>query len=454
MSDIRDVLQHRNANLAQSLRNTDEFDLGSAAGTIKRKRAVRATFVGAAATVAAVAVATGAWAGYSALTVGPATSPSPSATPSGSDSASPSVTPTPQGPIERLTSASDAERLDLAANPRTGETWATPTEFVTDLDVVDDEYWVLAKVGSHDGADIVAVAPRYYEWFSGGRPIAALIEFEGNEARVIECPMPIEGELCSQIPEDFFGSDVQLDADTFYDSLALPSQVMTVGGQTVAIGTDAPLGDASAWTDLVTQDPDYSTNPWADAVDDASLGNSQSALVRAYGTPAVTALAAYDYAIRTPFGSYVRLLEEGISGLDAAGFAWDDGAPVELYDPIACADWGEGACPDRWLSAEQRCYPLAVTEDPARKEADWVAAGKTSDGRVAYLPKAGGNAVAESVYTTMRDSSWDLEGDAPNYPYTYEEFLEARSVIEFQLDDGRWIVALSGAARNNPYECA
>jgi hypothetical protein len=149
------------------------------------------------------------------------------------------------------------------------------------------------------------------------------------------------------------------------------------------------------------------------------------------------------------------LLEEGISGMDAKGFSWDDGEPVELSNAPSCGSWGENGCPDRWLSAEQRCWPMSVTEDPGHVADEWVAAGMTSDGRTAYVPAAGGNPVAKSVYKTMRDSSFDLELDAPNYVYTsYKQFLAARPLITFQLDDDRWIVALAGSARNDPYECA
>ena len=113
-------------------------------------------------------------------------------------------------------------------------------------------------------------------------------------------------------------------------------------------------------------------------------------------------LTAFDFAIRTPYGSYIPMLEEGISGMDGDGFSWDDGQPVTFYDKDACSNWGDQACPDRWLSAEQRCFPLTVTEDPNHADADWVRAGSMSDGRVAYVPVGGGNTVVRpsAVFNT------------------------------------------------------
>jgi hypothetical protein len=453
MTDIRDVLQHRTTSLAHQFRNDVEFDASVAKSAVRRKRTVRAALTSSAAVVGVIAVGSAAWAGYDALNPAPAAPPTPSATPSDLPSATPSATPSPTA-LERLESATQSERTALQTNPRTSEVWTGQSAFETDLDIIDLEYWTLVQVGENGDAAIVAMAPRSYDIFDGGRRIAALLEVDDDGARIIECPRPVAG-LCPQDMGFPFGEDVSIDHDTFYDTLALPWGDIAAGGVPLYIATGSPLGDASAWTDFITIDPDYEPAPWASAVDDTPLGSGLSMMVRAYGDAAVPGLKAYDYAVRSPFGSYMPILHEAIGGFEAEGFTWDDGAPLELWSAEVCGELGDQACPDRWVSAEERCFPLGVTEDPHHRDRDWVAAGTTADGRTAYVPANGGNDVARAIFETMRDSSWDLEGDAPNYGFdTYQDFLEARSVITFQLDDERWIIAISPIARNNPYECA
>jgi len=450
MNDIRDVLQHRNTHLAQSLRNADEFDLDSAKGTIKRKRVVRAALIGTAATVAVVAVGAGAWAGYGAWRVGPATSESPSVTPSGS--AKPSATPTPTA-LSRESDMTNDRALELAAHPRTGEVWQQPEVYSPPSQVVpEDSGWMLYKVGSNGGADIVAVVQTLGDYRGSGAPLIALLEFDANGARLIDCPSANSDVPCSPVQTDrFFG--VASDLDTFYDSLTVPPTVEAAGGIRISTAAESPLGDAVRWPGLPS--PAEGAQPWAlwDTIEaDSNIGNTQLQLVRALQAGGIVeALRSYNYAIATPFGSYVTLPPNGVSTLDGDAFGWDDGSAQVFADSQACENW---RCENRWVATDFRCQTTSMTLVSDFVADEWIKSGHMADGRIAFLPTPD-NALAKDVFEAMRDSSWDPESDTPNYEFSsLHDFLALQSLVAFEVRPGEWAVAITPDAQNNPYECA
>jgi hypothetical protein len=452
MTDIRDVLQNRSTNLSRSLRDADEFRLDAAKSAIKRKRAVRTAVIGTAAGIAVVAIGAGAWAGYGAWRVGPATSQSPSATPSGSST--PSATPSaPEVAYARESGMTNDRALELASHPRTGEVWQQPEIYTPATPVVtDDSGGALFKVGTRANADIVAVVQPLGDYRGSGAPILALLEFDAHGIRLIDCPSANADVPCSPIQTDRF-IGVASDVDSFYDSLTVPPTVEAEGDITLSTASEYPLGDAVRWPGL--PDPAVGVQPWAlwDTIEpESTLGASQLRLVRAMQSQGLfEGLESYNYGIETPFASYVTLPSNGVATLDGGGFAWDDGTAQVFADSPACEKW---RCEDRWVAADVRCSATTMSLDTNHVADEWKAAGHMADGRTAYLP-TDTNVVAKKTFALMKNQSVDVTTKKNTYNFaTIDEFLAARAMVAFEVRPGEWAVAIKPDAVNNPYECA
>lgn len=472
MSDIRDVLRTRTSGLAASLRNTDEFDLASTRGTVKRKRAVRAAVVSTAAAVAVVAVGAGAWAGYSALTVGPATSPSPSATPSGSASEGPSSTPSPSvtpTPDREIVSGADVEILERLENPTTGEHWHEPQP-IENLQLEDnadgEDLNNYFAVGTHGKATIIVSTASEFIVYGNGFPVGLMYESDDDGLRFIACPSARDSDDC--IDADLVPESVAIDTTTHYDSLTYPATISPVAGwnlhRTIPDGSyvlgSSYFGSANTFPGNVSETNDISTFGYEDRIELASLGESTLAEYRVRGM--VPGTTASRYVIETPFGSVIWLGEGNgnswepspVNGewYSAGAVTWDDGKNTFTKSPEGASSFEK----PRPVPAAELCFaPDEVTVDALDPE-QWVAAGDHTEGPRVYLPVEGGNDQSKATWKWLSENSFGSEGDeADVYPYSsYKEFLADRSVFAWQRPDGQWVLAINSYAGQRVYECA
>lgn len=413
MSDLRDVLQHRTISLGQSLRNADEFDAPAAKSVVKRKRRVRAALTSSVATVGAVAIGVGVWAGYGALNQSPVTSSTPSA--SASASASPSVTPSPSvtaAPVfeGRNPSMSDDEALARATHPATGEEWlATPHEAKPGKWANDDffagywgpEPWYL--VGHRAGNDILTQSMTGY-----------IVEVDGDGTpRLIAAPRPDQ----SAVLDSDLDSPIAIASDVYYDSLAVPDSIVTPEGDSLDLRT----GFAALRSDA----ENYAISTVA-AVGPSALvaGFSDSPTRYEYWGAEVDQLLAgkvkdVTYFLRTPYGALEQLdldpLAQPVEWTGDYG-ALGDGPFIDFFDQ-SC----EGLSPGT----------TALTPDLG---GDWVVAGHSGDREV--LAPGTENDLAQAMYANWLDAKKQGSGgDAASEIHSLEEYVEAPAFVAVSTDD-------------------
>lgn len=415
---------------------------------VHRRRVVRHVGESVAGVAAAGVVGTAVWLGSDRAPTPPAspaptvTSPAPTADPT------PDRTPTaPAGPVERAAKLSDADVLAHLANPRTGETWHTPEQAPADVTALLGSISGLntvLSVGQRGDATIYAVVlgDRQSADITADPAFAAsvlLFEVDGDGARMILCPSARTGDRCQS--GDTYGvpEGVELDEDTFYDSLTLPSAI-TVGDWTAstkatrdeAFGT--VYGDGAAMVGATVQ---------TSAV--AELGASALVEIRTPGALGTTNVA---YAVASPFGSLRVLAERDLPGGDFADITWSDGVKAPDDDVLARSP-GAPRCTSATV------FGLVDSLDASA----WTAGGTTSDGATVYLPTGAGLTFAKQVRDhqekqsgTIADGGAEVTG-ADAYGISEQAFLAGHGVYAVDGPDGQRLVALRSDMAQVVFEC-
>jgi hypothetical protein len=413
---------------------------------VHRRRVVRHVGESVAGVAAAGAVGTVVWIGMDRTPTPPAgptptvTSPAPSADPT------PTQT-TPAGPVKRSAKLSDADVLAHLANPRTGETWHSPQEAPAD---------VKALLGSVSGLNtVLSVGERgdatIYAVVLGDKETAditldpafaasvLLYEVDADGARMILCPSARTGDRC--LSGDTYGvpDGVELDEDTFYDSLTLPSRI-TVGDWTastdatreLALGT--PYGDGTVMVGAEVQTSLV-----------AELGLSSLVEVRTPGLLGTTNVA---YAIASPFGSLRVLDERDLPGGDVTAITWDNGLRAPDDDVLARSP-GALACTSATV------FGVVDQLDASA----WTPGGTTADGATVYLPTGAGLTFAKQVRDlqekesgTIKDGVGTVTG-ADAYGIGVQEFLDEHGVYAVDGPGGERLVALRSDMAQVVFEC-
>lgn len=392
----------------------------------------------------------------------PSASPTPSAPP-----AAASATPSPTQEEHQIVSGADVAVLARLTSPTTGETWHAPVEveslglFSYSDDPADDDYRYLA-IGTRGTAQIIVAVASYFEFFSSGYTPHALIEWDGSTATMVTCPSARASDRCLDYSTEWEGPGRVIDPTIHYDSLTYPTAVSPSPGwelQTAPLAQLGWVGPVHAYGDA-NDFPMIATSPDERAflgrtggfTTLAELGESR--LVEYRQASSVPGLTDVRYGIVTPYGGLIPS-ESSFSGAayGVGAVSWDDGADTFTH-PDAYGD-GDEAYGAR--SASLVCFGPDETLADGFEATKWQRAGTHVLGFPVYVPVAGGNSIAQAVYETMRDHSWNdqIDGIDLTYPYaTYADFLDARSVFAWDRGDGTWVVAIDAFAANRVYECA
>ncbi|WP_062318170.1 hypothetical protein [Demequina maris] len=180
MSELRDMFHERDARLAASLRDADEFDVPGARTVVKRRRRVRAAVTSAASVLVVAAVGAGAYAlvpdrAPAPVAVTPSASATPTPTPS--ISASPTATPSPERTLD---------------DPGFAGT-VTESDHLPSAEAITPEVW--ASAGS--GWSLVTYQERWYDgedWPTGPQ-VVYLISPHGERYQLIELPGDVTYEV-------------------------------------------------------------------------------------------------------------------------------------------------------------------------------------------------------------------------------------------------------------------
>jgi hypothetical protein len=354
--------------------------------------------------------------------------------------------------------------LERLRTPTTGETWHEPVP-IENLGLlaydsgIEDNYSYF-EVGNRGSARIVAAVPEYFEYFSGGYPVYAVFEIEGDAARMIVCPSARSGDVCLDWSSDWEEPGRSLDASTHYDSLTYPERIepaegwmLTPAHLAVADWADSTMayGDANTFPGISLTPEERALLARDERVVVAELGASTLVEYRSPGD--VPGLTDSRFAIETPYGGVVPSLSTFVSAYYGTGaVTWDDGTDTFTHPGI----WDEAPQTYPIQAAGPACFGPDETIADDFDESDWIVAGKHRLGFDVYVPRDAGNELARAVWATMRDSSWgeDIEPQLA-YPYdTLDEFLAARSVFAWERPDGQWVIAIDDFASQRVYECA
>lgn len=443
MNDLDQLLHGASDAIADATGPLDERTLTRVRGTVRRARIRRHTAetLGTAACVGVLGA--GAWyvAGQDAPdpappahtgTPAPTTAPSPTSTPA------PTPEATPTGPVERAAVLDDADVLAHLAAPRTGERWTTPVRddevrdsLLTEAAQVD---WTVYRVGERGEATL-------YLGVGYGYVASLLFEVDEDGARAVLCPSARTGDAC--VPEharaDVVAEAVELDQDTFYDTLTLPERIPAGNGWTFATAETrsaehvAPYGISE----------DFGDDHGARTVVD--LG--RSALVQSdEHRDGAAGLSSHRYLVRLPFGGYRTLepVDQGDGDFDQ--IVWDDGVERRANPAGSRAP------------AAHTCHAEQFSTVGSDLVETWVEAGTTPGGHRVLIPAGSDDELAHAIWQHQFSTSYDyeVEDEDPDYGYelrTIDAFLEAHALWGVPGPDGEWQLRLRSDASAFVYDC-
>ena len=412
MTDLRHVLQQREATLASSLSNIPEFHEATAVKLVRRKRTTRTALTSLAASGAVATVGAGAWLGYGAMREASVANTTPAVS-----TTSHTQSPAYEG---RNPAMSDTEALARAAHPATGETWlekpqpVTPGAWATD-DFFSarwgDQPWFV--VGHRTGHDILTQSVT-----------GSIVEVDDEgSARLIAAPRPDQD--ASSISID--GSPIPVDAEVYYDSLAVPATATTPEGETVDLraGNGALATEASGYaltavatigsSSLVagTREAPVTSGFWGTAVDDILTSTASEKA----------------YFLRSPSGAMRQLpltsLEQPVEW--SAGFG-------TLGEPVL-VDFFDQSC--------EAVVPGTIAVTPQVGGA-WVTAGHIGERKV--LAPTSENSLAQAMYAHWQEAAANgMGGTLADSVRSIADYTAAPALVAVPTDDPNvWWLMLNG----------
>ncbi len=389
-------------------------------------------------------------------------SPSTTASPA----STPSATASPSTPPHEIVSGADVAVLERLQSPTTGETWHEPREienpglFTYSASGIEDTFRYF-EVGNLGDARLVVATTEYFEAFMGGYAVYAMFVIDDGGAAMITCPSARGGDSCLDWSSDWEEPGRYLEPSIAFDSLTYPARVepepdwflQPARLATTAFATSVQAyGDANQFPSVATTAEDRYFLGRDDRIVLTALGDSTLVEYRQEG--AVPGLTHSRFAVETPYGAVIP----SESAFSAAYYGqgavtWNDG--VDTFTHAAeFSDTGVQQTPVR--SASYACFGPDETIVAAFNPSQWQVAGTHRLGFDVYLPVAGGNAISQAVWQTMRDASWGGDIDPSlAYPFdTFDQFLADRSVFAWERPDGEWVIAIDAYAGQRVYECA
>lgn len=238
MSDLHVRLTGLESSIASSAAGTPEFDSAAAVRSVTVRRRTRASFVSAAAAVALIGITV-----TTGLVVRQFNEDSPSslvtANPpsetASSHHSSPSATADSATTVVRNPLMDDAEALERAEHPATGESWLTQAvkrdaPSFAPSDAASCEWY---DVGTRGDRDILIMAGECDQFIVEANE-------DGTDPAILTAPFPFQDTSALAELADAFSSyaamaypGMRIDAETFYDTLALPESWTAADGVTI-----------------------------------------------------------------------------------------------------------------------------------------------------------------------------------------------------------------------------
>lgn len=338
-------------------------------------------------------------------------SPSASPKPSASTSPSPSI----QAAATRDPFMADAEAIERAENPRTGEVWlANPQEIPEPAWARDTSYFatlggpVWYLVGHRAGNEIISQGLSGY-----------LIEVSPDAGpKIVIAPYPYE------VPsvEDWRDAPIPLDTDTFYDSLAVPATAETPDGSVINI-RDRTFGRDDLGGATVEAMATYGGNTWAKLSRPADGGALEAPRIKAL---VVESSQEVGWVLLSPYGAIHQ----------------------PRFDPAAQPiSWkpGYGATPDRGFVDfyDNSCGNSTEfdAQIPAGAFGPWMLVGESPSGDI--LAPMADSPLAQAAYQDKFELAVGPDGPGDNpFLTSLESFVAQPGVIAIPTRGGGdwWIM--------------
>jgi hypothetical protein len=326
---------------------------------------------------------------------------------------------------------SDIEARERIESPQTGEVWlpspiaiATPPWAAGD-EYLDQEGWTMwFELGSRGDRTIVAFQAITVNGFFE-RDMAGNYEW-------IAYPSPQDDPTQAPLFEDF--SAIPKNTTVYYDSLALPSQILLPTGEPLSI----PLGDYGS-----AQTPGMGEIelPSGDVV--MSIGDYQVTRVvvpqnwiwsgpYSVTEPAGLSYSDLNYVLTTPYGMFIPLEYNALGSLADVSWTIPDTVAADA-EMVRLADLMDVGCGEH-----DSDHNTIVTGTAA---SDWVVAGTSARGETVYIPAAD-NPLVEPMYGAYAQAQVQFDNLAVSQP----DFLNAPGLIAYRTPvSGDLIVYLNGA---------
>lgn len=367
------------------------------------------------------------------LLTGCSTSEEPAASPSESMSVSPSASATATAPSfdRRDATMSDAEALDRIEHPQTGETWfTTPVAIAAPPWAVGDDY--LDQGGWTQWFELGTRADRTIVGFQSVT-VANFFERDATGGyEWIAFPSAKDDPATTILWDDFI--DVPKNTTVYYDSLALPSQIVLPSGEPLIV----PQYDHGSF-----EAPGMGATELPSGTVVETVGEYQITRIVVptdwiwSGPYSVTAPAGLSYSdlyyvLTTPYGMYIPVMYNPIGSLE--DITWhvpntvaEDGETARLVDlmDVGCGEH------------DSDHNTIVVGTAPS----DWVVAGTSARGETLYVPTVD-NPLVEPMYEAyvQAQEMFDVT------PVSETAFLGAPALIAYQTPvSGELVVYLNGA---------
>lgn len=453
--DLRSLLTQAEDKIEQSVAAPDASMVHRLNDAVRRRRHARQFRTAWIGTLAAAAVTVGALAlpALDREEPQPAISPDvrpTTPTPSPSPTTTPGVEP-PAAPPARAEHIDDDAVIAHLIAPRTGEAWSTPEPAPEVLPLLDPENSKTAafRVGQRGDATIYITADTEFvdtsHGYWRGSGVRGLFEVDAKGVRAILCPSARSTDPClrDRVP----AQGITPDSSTFYDTFTLPRQIEITDDFTLStVTTVARSGERNIFGDAGALVGVGRTTRIVHTLGALRIGQLENRV----GIAGVTNAT---FAILTPFGTTINLVDADYPGGDYSAIKWDDG--VTRTPPLL--DWTTSA------AGSPFCVGDAFSVEDEHIAQDWRAAGVTPDGHRVFVPVSADIQISRAVRAwqegnseTVDDSTGEwVTGAAAGYPFeTDAAFHEAHALFAIQGPSGEWQLRIRPDAISRIYECS
>lgn len=326
----------------------------------------------------------------------------------------------------------DAAQLAKFVTPTTGEVWdASPTK-VSNPGYYDDgtngangpDTSTYYRVGTH-GQNIIYLR----QTLDVGEDLMLYEKAPDGTVRAIIHPAANQTYNADfdKSTIDSLHKNIIADTTTHYDSLSPPAIFTINKTEAVKVGQH---GYVSEYLGSLLLD-DSSTN-------DSSVSTStvkeygQSKLVKVERKYTDTGLTAINYALNTPIGTRIYLDYQPINQ-DLSTYNWSNGVKIAKVTDKT------GLHSSDIAGIVRGCGTSGTAMSRADKltDKDFVAAGKTSDGKTVYAFADNNNSIVQKAYNEYKEA---YTGDSSVKVLSFSDFLKQHALVAYKDAAGEWLV--------------